>query len=147
MSHLSRRSFVKASAGLLAAAGVSGAPRRAVAANEKVRLGFIACGGRAKQLMRIFKEFPDVEIVAISDVMKWRMDEAEKLLGESGRTHYPQRYDYYEKMLERDDLHAVTLELVGDVLDVTARAAVAGGVADQLHLLAGVYAERPLALP
>lgn len=113
MSRVTRRRFVTASTGLALSVGSPGPVRAAVSgsrvANDKVRLGFIACGGRAKQLMRIFKEFPDVEIVAISDVMDWRMREAEKLLGESGRTHYPKTFERYEKILEMKDVDAVVI--------------------------------------
>jgi len=108
-NRIGRRTFIHATAGLAAAAATA---RRARAAgpNERVRLGFIACGGRAKQLMRIFKEFPDVDIVAISDVWRRRMDEAGGLLAQEGtRVHKPEKYDDYRGMLERPDLDAVVI--------------------------------------
>jgi predicted dehydrogenase len=109
MQRMGRRGFIQTSAGLAAMAGAARAAR-AASPNEKVRLGFIGCGGRAKQLMKIFKEFPDVEVLAVSDVWKQRMDEAGGLLAQEGaRVHKPDKFADYRRLLERNDLDAVVI--------------------------------------
>ena len=62
---LTRREFCRDTAG--AAVGLSALSARAGApATDRLRLGFIACGGRARQLMRIFAGFDDVEIATLA---------------------------------------------------------------------------------
>jgi len=66
----SRREFLQTSA--LAATGAALASRRGsaaqVAANDRVRMGFIGVGNRGSYLLDKFVEQPDVELLAISDV-------------------------------------------------------------------------------
>jgi predicted dehydrogenase len=107
---IARRDFIRASTGLAAMAGGLGARSgRGAAPNEKVGLGFIGCGGRAKQLMNEFKKFEDVEILAISDVARYRMTEAAKLLAAEPNAHRPQQMDDYRKMLELKKIAAVVI--------------------------------------
>lgn len=63
---VSRRSF-------FGAAAVAG-----MAPSDRVRLGFIASGGRARALMQIFAENPDVDIPVICDPIEPRMQQALK---------------------------------------------------------------------
>ena len=63
---LSRRDFLKdsalAGAGLVMMGGL--APSRVLGANDKIRVGVLGSGGRAQYVMKLFKQFPEVEIVA-----------------------------------------------------------------------------------
>ncbi len=73
-------------------------------ASERVRLGFIACGGRAQQLLNIFKTFEDVEIVALCDVNGERMNKAASLV-----TSKLEVVKDYHKILGRKDVDAVVI--------------------------------------
>jgi predicted dehydrogenase len=109
MKPFTRREFAKRSA--LASAAVLPFMARADQDTpmNRVRLGLIGCGGRARQMIPMFRSFPDVDIAAICDVIEPRMDQAAELLrkGESARD--PDRYVEYERILERRDIDAVVI--------------------------------------
>ena len=110
---VSRRKFLSATAGaavvgltspaVRADAGTAVQPRSA-AVNERVRLGFIGCGRRGRQLMPVFQRFPDVDIRAICDVNGKCMDQAHELLGRK-----PEREADYRTILDRKDIDAVVI--------------------------------------
>ena len=64
-SPLSRRQFVKT-----AAAAAAVAPAVVASGGEpaggRVRLGLIGCGGRGRQLLRVFGQYADVDVPVIS---------------------------------------------------------------------------------
>jgi hypothetical protein len=103
---LARREFLSATAGV-AAAGLTSLAVRAdgrTAVNERVRLGFIGCGRRGRQLIPVFRGFNDVEIAVICDVNGKSMDEAYESLGRK-----PDRERDYRKILDRKDIDAVVI--------------------------------------
>ncbi|MGQ9573800.1 MAG: Gfo/Idh/MocA family protein [Thermoguttaceae bacterium] len=105
---LTRRQFV----GRAWAAGVlvPGVARSASApATQRVRLGLIGCGGRGRELLEVFCQFPDVQIVAICDLIEPRLQQTEKLLAGLPRPQKPDRSILYQTMLERKDLDAVLI--------------------------------------
>lgn len=108
MNTYTRRSFLKTVAVAGAALPFIRAGGQA-AASERVRLGFIGCGGRARQIMPMFLSSPDAEVVGISDVIEPRMDQAADLLAKVSRPQKPERYVEYERMLERKDIDAVVI--------------------------------------
>lgn len=108
MKAINRREFVK-TAGLAGAALPYVARGGQAAASERVRLGFIGCGGRARQMLPMFHSFPDVEIVAISDVIEPRMGQAADAVSHGDRPQKPERYVEYERILERKDIDAVVI--------------------------------------
>jgi len=70
---LTRRQFVKtaASAAVLAPAlRLSGQEP----ASGRVRIGLIGCGGRGRELLQVFQQFPEVEVPVIADVIEPRLD-------------------------------------------------------------------------
>ncbi|MHC1763898.1 MAG: twin-arginine translocation signal domain-containing protein [Verrucomicrobiia bacterium] len=69
---LTRRQFLRASA--VVAAGLGPWLRAAAQRppSERVRIAFIGCGGRAQQMMPMFTSIPDVDVVAVSDVLEPR---------------------------------------------------------------------------
>jgi len=74
-----RRRFLRASLGatvLLAGTRVSAS---ALGANDRIRIGVIGTGGRARGLMRNLKDLPGQQIVAVSDVYEPRMMEAAEI--------------------------------------------------------------------
>lgn len=79
------------------------------APSERVRLGFIGCGGRARQLMPMFHSFADVEIVAISDVIEPRMAQAAEVVGKGERPQKPESFVEYERILDRKDIDGVVI--------------------------------------
>src|SRR5687768_11729591 len=77
----SRRRFLGTSLGA-ATAVVSGwrpIPASAQGANDRIRIGIIGTGGRARGLMRNLKDLPGQEIVAVSDVYEPRLLEAAEI--------------------------------------------------------------------
>jgi predicted dehydrogenase len=72
---LSRRSFLKSAAGA-AAPLVFTRPASGVAANEKIALGFIGTGFMARGHLDNFLGRPEVEVVAVCDVVKERREDA-----------------------------------------------------------------------
>lgn len=105
---MTRREFVKA--GLTA--GVALAPFRSngqAPASARVRLGFIGCGGRARQMLPMFHSFADVDIVALCDVIEPRMDQAAEIVGRGERPQRPDRYVDYQRILDRSDVDAVVI--------------------------------------
>jgi predicted dehydrogenase len=106
---LSRRQFLKRAAAGVASAGPFLRAAGRAAPNERVRLAFIGCGGRARQMMPMFGSFADVDIVAVSDVLEPRMAQAVEVLS---RCLYPQNPSLaveHERLLERKDVDAVVL--------------------------------------
>lgn len=103
-----RRDFLRrgAAAGLAVSAMSA---RRVPGANERVRMAFIGCGGRGRQLMRIFRRFEDVDIPAVSDVIKPRMEQALEWLLEAGPAVKPGGFPIHEELLERPDIDAAVI--------------------------------------
>jgi len=103
---VSRREFLSTTAGA-AAVGLTSPVVRAdgkAAVNERVRLGFIGCGRRGRQLIPVFHKFSDVDIRVLCDVNGKSMDEAHDLLGRK-----PERERDYRRILDRKDIDAVVI--------------------------------------
>ena len=102
----SRREFLKGSA--LAAAGAtvfSGlAPARALGANDRIRVGVLGSGHRARYVMELFQKVPDFELVAVCDVYAPARAKALEVAGPSA-----QAYSDYREVLDRKDIDAVLI--------------------------------------
>jgi len=100
MHKISRRTFVKSAAATAGALALYPSAK-VLGANEKVRLGFIALGGRANQLLGSFKKDPNVTIAGLCDVDT-------KHLG-SVSQEFPDAFATtdFRKLLERKDIDAV----------------------------------------
>jgi len=76
MRNQSRRNFIKTSATLTAGviasstinAFVAPLPESILGANEKVRMGFIGVGNRGSELLKLFMQQSDCEVVALCDI-------------------------------------------------------------------------------
>lgn len=108
-AHLNRRQFLKTTA--LAAGPVGALFTRAaqLPPSQRVRIAYIGCGGRALQMIPMFKSHPAAEAVAVSDVNEPRMDQAVKLLAQEPRPQQAVKLAEYERVLERKDVDAVII--------------------------------------
>lgn len=106
--HFLRTSAIAASAISLpsfAASSALAAPGR-LGPNDRIRVGFIGMGGRARWILT--KEaLPGAEVVAIADCFMPRCEEAAKSIPGADRWH---KYQDYRKLLEKEKLDAVFVE-------------------------------------
>src|SRR5262245_44594450 len=102
MSKLTRRDFTK----IETAASVSTAlgSGRVLGAHDGIRLGCIAIGNRADQVLDGFLAHKDAEVVAVCDIHQPYMDFASKKIGGS-----PRQFKDYRRLLEMKDVDAVVI--------------------------------------
>jgi predicted dehydrogenase len=105
---VSRRAFL--STGATVATGVlTGLPAAAWArvpgANDRIRLGVIGSGGRARDVMRHLMAQPNVEVVALADVWETSLDRAQQMI----TTGTPRRFRDHRALLEDDSIDAVLI--------------------------------------
>jgi predicted dehydrogenase len=126
-----RRQFLKAGA---AAAAPYVAPSSVLGANDRIHIGFVGVGNRAKWLIR-HEDFGDTRIAAIADCFAARLAETAKLHPQGSEWA---RYTDYREMLERGKLDAVFVETTTHARVLIAIQAMQAGL--------DVYAEKPLTL-
>lgn len=108
-------------------------PRKA-SANDRIRLGFIGLGGRARWLLKN-ETFPNAEIVALADCYLPQCMEAAKLLPNGDKLA---KYQDYRRMLDREKLDGVFVETTTHARALISLHAMQAGL--------DVYAEKPMAL-
>src|SRR4029450_14031305 len=74
-----RRRFLRTSLGATVLLPGPRLSASALGANDRIRIGVIGTGGRARGLMRNLKDLPGQQIVAVSDVYEPRMMEAAEI--------------------------------------------------------------------
>src|SRR5438270_11743017 len=99
-TRLPRRTFVAGAAAMASALSA----RSAVAANEKINVGFIGYGLIGKRHVLDFQQQPDVNIVAVAECHEGRLNEAKSPIGGNVRV-----YRDFRKLLEHRDLDAVVV--------------------------------------
>jgi len=103
---MDRRRFLGSS--LTASAGLLARPRlasaRPLGANDRIRVGVIGTGGRARGLMRQLKDLPGAQMVAVSDVYEPRMLEAGEIAGGGPAQHLD-----YRRILDDKEIDAVLI--------------------------------------
>ena len=107
MNRLTRRNFISVSTGLGAAAAVSGtrlASASVVGANDRVRVGIIGTGGRARGLMNLLKNLPGGQMVAVCDVYEPRLLQAAEIAGSEATKHSD-----YRSILDNKGIDAVLI--------------------------------------
>src|SRR5579883_2714425 len=110
-ANVSRREFLKDTA--LAGAGVAVlgglAPAKVLGANDKIRIGAIGTGGRCQYLMKIFKNEPSVDLVAVCDVYGPHRDKALQIAGPDakGYTNYHEVLAGKDAYLEKPIMHSI----------------------------------------
>lgn len=126
---MNRRSFLGNAAAFpfVARAGVRGA-------NDRVHVGFVGVGNRAKYLIQ-HEDFGDARIVAVADAWLTRMDEAAKVHAEGATWS---KYHDYRQMFEKEKLDAVFVETTTHARALICLQAMQAGL--------DVYAEKPLSL-
>ncbi len=104
---LNRRNFMKVAGATSGLALASGYAATSYAANEKIRVGMIGVGGQANWHLRNgIGSCPDLEVVAICDVLKVRQDACLDILG--GPDAVPAYYDY-RQMIDEVEMDAVII--------------------------------------
>jgi len=116
-------------AATLSAAGY----RRVLGANDRVGLGFIGFGLIGKRHVLDFQGFPDVDLVAVAEVHKGRLDEAAALMGAKTR-----KFGDFRGLIDDRDVDAVIVSTPDHWHTLMSMMACAAGK--------DVYVEKPLSL-
>src|ERR1700722_9736029 len=98
---MNRRMLLKGGAALAFSAA---SYRRVLGANERVGLGFIGFGLIGKRHVLDFKAIPEVDLVAIAEVHKGRLDEAATTMGGT-----PRKYGDFRRLLDDGGVDAVVV--------------------------------------
>ena len=103
---ISRREFLRDTALAGAGAAVLGglAPARVLGANDRIRVGVLGSGHRARYDMEMFQKVPGVEIVAVCDVYAPARAKALLIAGPAA-----QAYTDYHEVLDHKDIDAVLI--------------------------------------
>ncbi len=123
---MNRRDLFKSAA----LAGAFAGQTRA-AANDRIAVGVIGCGGMGRMDLADFQKQPDAEIVAVCDVYQRNLEEAHKLTG--GKAH---TYSDFRKLLDDRQIDAVVIATPDHWHPLIAVAACAAGK--------DVYVEKPV---
>src|SRR5512134_3941583 len=97
-----RRVFLTTASG--AALGARMAPASAQGANNRIRVGIIGTGGRARGLMNQLKPLAGVEIAAVCDVYEPRLLQAAEIAGPAA-----QKIGDYRRILDDRAIDAVLI--------------------------------------
>jgi predicted dehydrogenase len=117
----------------------------ATAPSERITIGSIGVGMMGRGHFRILAGYPDVQLLALSDVDAWRRNHSTEVLREaygqrqpSGQFHGFKAYNDFRELLDRDDIDAVIIA-TGERWHpaISVRAAKAGK---------DIYCEKPISL-
>jgi len=97
-----RRTFLASAPGLML--GVRLAASSARGANDRIRIGVIGTGGRARGLMTLLKRLPGNDIVAICDVYEPRLLQAAEIAGTTAK-----KVVDYRRVLDDGEVDAVVI--------------------------------------
>jgi predicted dehydrogenase len=111
---MKRREFLKRSAATAAVLGfpmiltpeILGATKHGPGPNDRIQVGFIGLGGRARWILKI-EALPGAEVVAASDCYLDRLNQAAKEVPGGDKWN---KYQHYRDMLEKEKLDAVFVE-------------------------------------
>jgi predicted dehydrogenase len=99
-----RRRFLKSLGGAALLAGPRLASAQALGANERIPIGVIGTGGRARGLMRHLKSLPAAKLAAACDVYEPRLREALEIAGTGCASHSD-----YRRVLDDKQIPAVVI--------------------------------------
>jgi predicted dehydrogenase len=113
MTKTDRRQFLKNTAATAIGLGLAGSSfARYPASEKKVRIGVVGTGNRGTYLMSTLLEIEGVEVSALCDINKERLDKAAKICVDKGHKE-PDKYfkneHSYEELMDRGDLDAVII--------------------------------------
>ncbi|MGD1104744.1 MAG: Gfo/Idh/MocA family oxidoreductase [Terriglobia bacterium] len=149
MSHKSktdRRQFLKRAAGVAGASvafpyivpssalGLDGA----VAAGNRVTVGFIGVGNMGQDHLRRFIYQPDVQVVAVCDPNRWRREQAQHIVNGEYNQQVCAAYVDFRELVARSDIDAVCIASLDSWHVLHALAAVRAGK--------DIYVEKPLGM-
>ena len=118
-------------------------------ANDRIRVGVIGTGGRARGLMNLLKKLPGNEMVAVCDVYEPRLLQAAEIAGPAAA-----RVTDYRRILDDRSIDAVvigspdhwhkvmTLDAVGAGKDVYVEKPVSHSIAEGAEMVKGVEASK-----
>jgi predicted dehydrogenase len=109
-------------------------PKNAFGANDRLQVGFVGLGGRARWLLKNEK-FPGADIVALADCWRPQCDKAAALLPDGGTVR---KYHDYRQMFDEEKLDAVFVETTSHARVLVMMHALQAGL--------DVYGEKPLTL-
>jgi len=144
-----RRTFLTAASGLVV--GTRLAASSAQGANDRVRIGVIGTGGRARGLMSLLKKLPGNEMVAVCDVYEPRLLQAVEIAGTTAV-----KVVDYRKILDDREIDAVvigtpdhwhktiTLEAVAAGKDVYVEKPVSHSIAEGAEMVRVIEASKQI---
>jgi predicted dehydrogenase len=142
-----RRTFLTAAPGLVL--GVRLAASSAQGANDRIRIGVIGTGGRARGLMTLLKKLPGNDMVAVCDVYEPRLLQAAEIAGPAAT-----KVTDYRRILDDRDIDAVvigtpdhwhktmTLEAVAAGKDVYVEKPVSHSIAEGAEMVRAIEASK-----
>ena len=142
-NRITRRAFLAATT-ITAAVAVTGCATKANTArvspgktspNEKVNVGMIGLGGRCQHLVGTCLRIPEMQIVAVCDCLKPRVDSC---LGSVGKGQSWHGYTDFREMIEKENLDGVMIETTTHARAWVTCHAMAAGM--------DVYIEKPMCL-
>jgi predicted dehydrogenase len=145
-----RRTFLSAAPAL--AFGVRLSASSAQGANDKIRIGIIGTGGRARGLMTLLKRLPGNEMVAVCDVYEPRLLQAAEVVGSPAVTKVAD----YRRILDDRGMDAVvigtpdhwhkqvTLDAVAAGKDVYVEKPVSHSIAEGAELVRAIEASKQI---
>jgi predicted dehydrogenase len=119
---------------LLVPRHVLGASRRTIAPNDRIQVGFIGLGGRARWILKN-EALPGAELVAVADCFQSRCSEAAQQIPGGERW---KKYQNHLELLEKEKLDAVFVETTTHARVLICIHALQAGF--------NVYAEKPQSL-
>ena len=102
---MTRRTFAKTTAAAATLGLTAARTTRVLGANGRIRLGVIGVGLRGGQLMDAFLKHADIEIVAMCDVCKSTLEQANAKWAEGKAATYGD----FRKLIDRKDVDAVVI--------------------------------------
>ncbi|HOB84906.1 MAG TPA: Gfo/Idh/MocA family oxidoreductase [Bacteroidales bacterium] len=108
VTQITRRRFITGSAMGLIGLPLLSSTFRNVAPSDRVRVAVIGLGNQGRSHMNWFNALPEVEIAALCDVDKIRLEAAANQLRAVNPEARPDLYSDFRKILERKDIDAVT---------------------------------------
>jgi len=108
VTQITRRRFITGSAMGLIGLPLISSTFRNVAPSDRVRVAIIGLGSQGRSHMNWFNALPDVEVAALCDLDKIRLEAAATQLKSVNPDARPDLYSDFRKILERKDIDAVS---------------------------------------
>jgi predicted dehydrogenase len=145
---ITRRSFLAATSAAVVA-GTRTAAAAIQGANDRIRIGVVGTGGRARGLMTQLKRLPGTELVAVCDVYEPRLLQAAEIAGAAAV-----KYTDYRRLLDDRQIDAVlvgspdhwhkqmTLDAVAAGKDVYVEKPVSHSIAEGAEMVKAIEASK-----